>query len=98
MKNGHLHFVYIYTREAVQRFATDEQLQAGTRKIVINGQVDGRGSGRLSFTVDDRSVGSLVLPKMWRVEALNAGIRCAENCGAQISFSYAGSSPFEGTF
>ena len=98
MQNGHLYFVYIYTREAVQRFATDDQLQAGTRKIVINGQVDGRGSGRLSFTVDDRSVGSLVLPKMWRVEALNAGIRCAENCGAPISFAYAGSSPFEGTF
>jgi arylsulfatase len=98
MSDGYLHFVYVYTRAAIHRFRTNQRLQAGARELSVNGKVNGEGAGVLTFTIDGREVGKLPLPSMWKVEALNAGIRCAENRGAPISFDYTGSNPFEGSF
>lgn len=47
--------------------------------------------------IDGQEVVSKRFPKMWKVEALNAGIRCGQNNGAPISFDYDGSFKFSGT-
>jgi arylsulfatase len=98
MSEGHLHFVYVYTRGRVHRFSTRERLESGQRRIEVDGSVNGEGTGELMFSIDGRRVGGLSLPSMWKVEALNAGIRCAENRGAPISFDYRGTYPFQGSF
>ena len=67
----------------------------GTREIRLVGKTSGQGSANVILYFDDTTAGSIQLPKMWKVEALNAGIRCGENTGAPISFDYEGSFRFD---
>ena len=95
MRDGSVHFVYVYTREAMTRLKSTHPVPAGTREIRLLGKSNGQGSAKLTLYFDDTPAGSIQLPKMWKVEALNAGIRCGENSGAPISFDYAGRFPFD---
>lgn len=91
--NGYLHFVYVHTREEVYRFRSESPIPDATRTVLVDGQVSGRGNGAVTLYAGGEKLGDLRLPKMWKVEALNAGVRCGENRGAPISFGYAGSFP-----
>lgn len=95
IQNGVLHFVYVFTRESVYRFSAPLTSPEQIKTIVVSGEVSGQGEGEFTFSTDIEALGSLTLPNMWKVEALNAGIRCAENKGAPISFAYTG--PFSMT-
>jgi len=96
VKDGFVHFVYVYTREQIFRMKSREKLKAGEHKIQLKGKVSGQGSADVSMFVNGKIVASQNFPKMWNVEALNAGIRCGENKGAPISFDYEYSFPFRG--
>jgi len=96
LKDGFIHFVYVYTREQIFRMKSSQSLKAGEHKIQLIGKVSGQGSADISMMINGKTVASQNFPKMWKVEALNAGIRCAENKGAPISFDYDGSFPFKG--
>ena len=95
MKNGYLHFVYLYTREDRYALRSTKRIRAGRAKVGIKGTVNGLGAGRVDMVLDGQSIGRMELPKMWKVEALNAGIRCGENRGAPISFDYKGAFAFD---
>jgi arylsulfatase len=88
VKDGYLEFVYIYTRENIYRMRSPSPVPSGAQVLGLNGNVTGAGVGTLSMTIDGSAVIQMDLPKMWKVEALNAGIRCGENRGAPISFAY----------
>lgn len=88
MRDGYLEFVYVYTRGNIQRVKSKVKITAGNHVLELRGTVTGKGAGRIDMLVDGKTVGQLNLPKMWKVEALNAGIRCGENQGAPISFDY----------
>ncbi len=96
LKDGFVHFVYVYTREQIFRMSSSQKLKAGEHKIQLIGKVSGQGSANISMVINGEKIVSRNFPKMWKVEALNAGIRCAENKGAPISFDYDGSFPFDG--
>jgi arylsulfatase len=97
MRDGYLEFVYVYTRENVFTLKSNTRIDTGQHIIGLSGKVTGKGSGQINMMFDGRSVASRALPNMWKVEALNAGIRCGENRGAPISFAYAGSNKFNQT-
>lgn len=96
VKDGFVHFVYVYTREQIFRMKSSQRLKAGEHKVQLIGKVSGQGSADISMMINGKKAASRNFPKMWKVEALNAGIRCAENKGAPISFDYEGSFPFSG--
>jgi len=96
LKDGYINFVYVYTREKIFRMKSKRKLTQGNHKIHFIGKVSGQGSAKVSMMVNGEIITSLNLTKMWKVEALNAGIRCAENMGAPISFDYIGSFPLTG--
>ena len=96
LKDGFVHFVYVYTREQIFRIKSNQKLKAGEHKIQLVGKVSGHGSADITMTINGKKMASNNFPKMWKVEALNAGIRCGENKGAPISFDYDGSFPFNG--
>lgn len=95
VREGIVHFVYVYTREVVKRMTGARPLPSGTHEIRLVGKTSGQGSADVFLYFDDASAGSLQLTKMWKVEALNAGIRCGENKGAPISFDYEGYFAFD---
>jgi len=88
MRDGFLEFVYVYTRENIRRLKSRVKITVGEHVLGLKGRVTGKGASDIEMTVDGKTVGQLKLPNMWKVEALNAGIRCGENRGAPISFDY----------
>ncbi len=91
LKNGFLHFVYVYTRENVFRLRSSRPIASNDTEIVLRGVSLGPATKQISMLIDQSEVGNAKLAEMWKVEALNAGIRCGENKGAPISFDYSGS-------
>ncbi|MEP4051296.1 MAG: arylsulfatase [Litorimonas sp.] len=96
LKDGFVHFVYVYTREQIFRMKSFQKLKVGEHKIQLIGKVSGQGGADISMMINGKKTASRNFPKMWKVEALNAGIRCGENKGAPISFDYEGSFLFSG--
>lgn len=95
MKNGYLHFVYVFTREQITLLVSRSPVLTGKHVIGLRGRSTGVGSSAVDLIVDGQVVNSAVLSEMWKVEALNAGVRCGENRGAPISFRYVGSNKFD---
>lgn len=95
MEDGFLNFTYVFTRYAVRTLKSKFRVGAGSHVLQLTGKVTGKGVGQVEMKIDGQSAGSLKLPGMWKVEALNAGIRSGENRGAPISFAYVGASPFD---
>lgn len=96
MRNGHLIFTYVYTRADIHSVVSRKPVPVNTRSLSIIGRVSGNGSATLELRADGAVVGALDLPNMWKVEALNAGVRCGENRGAPISYAYSGTGQFSG--
>ena len=95
LEDGYLNFIYVFTRETIFKARSTRRLKAGENEIKVVGVNSGGTSKTLSFTINGQSAGGGKLDQMWKVEALNAGIRCGENKGAPISFDYVGSNPCE---
>jgi arylsulfatase len=95
MQDGYLIFTYVHTRDAVRTLKSAFRAGSGSQILELVGKVTGKGAGQVKMKIDGRSAGSLQLPGMWKVEALNAGIRCGKNRGAPISFAYEGANPFD---
>jgi len=96
VKDGFVHFVYVYTREQIFRMSSSASLTPGDNLIQLRGKVSGKGSADIDLLINGQRTASKSFPKMWKVEALNAGIRCGKNKGAPISFDYLGEFPFSG--
>lgn len=96
IKDGYPEFAYIYTRGQKFRMRSNKRLDAKSKRISLVGKVSS-GSGRVQMKINDQIVGSMNLEHMWKVEALNAGIRCGQNRGAPISYAYSGDGNFNQT-
>lgn len=94
MRDGFLHFTYVFTRDQVYSIQSTVKARAGKQVLSLHGKTTGKGAGQVQMLIDGTQVGQLKLPGMWKVEALNAGIRCGENRGAPISYQYAGANKF----
>ena len=94
VKDGYAHFVYIYTREQIYRMQSPVPLPKGECSLQLSGRVSGTGSADITMQVNGVPVAKKSFPQMWKVEALNAGIRCGRNQGAPISFDYQGDFAF----
>lgn len=93
VKEGYPEFTYIYTREQKLTLRSSKPLSRQSHTVSLSGKVR-KGSGRVEMRINGVNVGSLDLPQMWKVEALNAGVRCGENRGAPISYAYSGDGVF----
>lgn len=93
IENGYPVFTYIFTREQRFTMRSTKPLNAKSRDLRLIGKMS-NGKGRIQMEIDGVEAGTLTLPKMWKIEALNAGIRCGENRGAPISGAYSGSNIF----
>lgn len=96
IENDVAHFVYVYTRDQIFKMSAPINLGEGDHVLSLKGKVSGKGSANIQMLADGKVIKAQEFPKMWKVEALNAGIRCGENKGAPISFAYDGSFPFTG--
>lgn len=96
MEDGYLIFTYVYTRGDVRTVKSSRHIPAGQQTFGLRGAVSGAGAGSVALTHGGKTIGRLDLPGMWKVEALNAGIRCGENRGAPISRRYGGMGEFTG--
>jgi len=88
IKNGYLHFVYVYTRDTVYAYKSEYRLASGDRQLIINIKKTGEASGIAKFFLGEDSLGSLELPKLWPIYTPNSGVRCGENRHAPISRAY----------
>ena len=95
MQDGYLHFVYVFTREQKAQLISKSRIPTGNHVIGLRGKSSGTGRSVIDLMVDGRALNSTVIDNMWKVEALNAGVRCGENRGAPISFAYSGSFKFD---
>ncbi len=93
VEDGYPVFTYVYTREQRYSVRSKQRLKAGAKALRLVGDVEG-GSGQIHMMIDNIKTATLKLPNMWKVEALNAGIRCGENRGAPISYAYSGANVF----
>lgn len=92
---GVLTFTYVYTRLAVTRLKASRPLPSGVHQLRLTGQHGPLGTIVTMF--DGQTVlARTTIPEMWKIEALNAGVRAGMNRGAPIGFGYEGSNVFEG--
>lgn len=96
LEDGYAVFTYVFTRDNVYTVRSSKRLGPKTKNLTLTGKVTGKGSGEVHMSIDGKAAGRLSLPSMWKVEALNAGIRCGENKGAPISFDYDGTGLLQG--
>ncbi|MEM1439180.1 MAG: arylsulfatase [Pseudomonadota bacterium] len=97
LKNGYVHFAYVYTRNAVYRGRSRARVPAGDHELGLRIRKTGAESGVVTLTIDGEAVGDVVLERMWPIYAANAGIRCGENHHAPVSRDYTPPFEFEGT-
>ena len=95
LEDGFLNFVYVFTREQVFRARSSHRISAGDNEVRLVGKGHSGSAKTVSFFINGKTAGKGKLEHMWKVEALNAGIRCGENKGAPVSFDYKGSFPVE---
>ena len=94
LQNGAAHFVYVFTRERVFKLSSPVRMSPGENILSLKGKVSGNGSADIKMLLNGQTIARKNFPDMWKVEALNAGIRCGENKGAPISFAYDGTFRF----
>ena len=94
MREGHLEFIYIYTRNQVHRLRSEKAVSFGRHLLSLRGYKTGKKSGRVKMLVDGEPSGEMTIPKMWEIKSLNAGVRCGANRGAPVSHTYSGSFGF----
>ncbi|MDJ0938727.1 MAG: sulfatase-like hydrolase/transferase [Woeseiaceae bacterium] len=96
LKDGHVHFGYVFTRNAVYTVRSDEPVPSDTRTLGVEIRKTGESSGMLTLTADGTAVAELELPSMWPIYAANAGIRCGENRHAPVTRDYEQPFVFDG--
>lgn len=88
MQDGHLVFVYVYTRFQRYTLKSPKRVKPGKSVLGLQFTKTGTSSADVFMLVNDAKVASIHLPKMWQVFAPNSGIRCGENRHAPISRDY----------
>ncbi len=88
MLDGHLHFVYVYTRNEVYRVRSDNPVPAGEHELRLRIRKTSESRGVVSLLVGDATYAELELGTMWPIYAANAGVRCGENRHAPVSRDY----------
>ena len=97
MKDGYIHFVYLYTRFKKYSMKSRQRVSAGKHTLGIDIKKTGDVSAEVSMTVNSKIVANTKFPKMWQIFSPNSGIRCGENRHAPISRAYKPPFVFEQT-
>ena len=87
IKDGHLVFVYVYTRSERYRLQSSSRVRNDISTLGLSLKIEGDGA-TLTMTADSKELGRLIIPKMWQVYAPNSGMRCGENQHSPISREY----------
>jgi arylsulfatase len=97
VKDGRVHFEYVYTIGERRSMVSSEALSAGAVEVRYGFEKTGRhqGIGRLYF--GEREVARLELPKTWPLVGLTGGLRCGRDGGAPVSEAYAPPYAFTGS-
>ncbi|MXW73684.1 MAG: arylsulfatase [Chromatiales bacterium] len=88
MRDGYVHFVYVYTRNAIYRARSQRRVAKGEHVLGVRIVKTGASQGRCTLLLDDDSIGELALDEMWPIYFANSGLRCGENRHAPISREY----------
>ena len=92
VQKGYLHIVYVYTRDTVYSFKSSRKIPLGEHRLTVEINKTGTDSAVAKVALGSKSLGVMVLPKLWPIYTPNSGIRCGENRHAPISRVYR--SPF----
>jgi len=95
--DGYPTYVYAYSRSSHQVLKAADKVRAGVNALTIDFHLTGMLQGEATMTLNGKQVGSIKVPKMWRLYAAGAGVRCGHNPSAPISRLYTGDGTFEGT-
>ena len=97
LHEGVLTYVYAFSRSQHFVARADHALGPGQHSISAEFQLTGSLNGVVTLWVDGRKSAEVRVPRMWRLYATAAGVRCGENPTAPISRLYQGSGRFPGT-
>ncbi|MEM7569766.1 MAG: arylsulfatase [Pseudomonadota bacterium] len=96
LQNGRPIYVYAYSRDDHFVLRSDAKVQPGRNSLTLDFRLTGTLQGRAQLSLNGQDVGSIAVPKMWRLYATGAGVRCGHNPNAPISRLYDGAGDFEG--
>ena len=88
IKDGQLHFVYIYVRETHYTFVSPEKIPAGDQTITISLTKTKNKGSLAEFSLNGQVMGQLHIENMWVLGALNSGLRCGHNPHSPVSRAY----------
>jgi len=94
-RDGYLIFVYVYTRFERHRLVSPTRVDKGVLRLGLSFTKTGEDSAAVAMQLDDETVASTELPRMWQIFSPNSGIRCGENRHAPVSREYEGPFVFD---
>ncbi len=98
LRNGYLHFDYVYTRTVIHRVRSRRRLTPADRMLgfTLDQVASAQPGWQLELFANEESLGTLLLPAMWQFYSPNSGVRCGENTQSPIGRGYSAPFVFEG--
>lgn len=96
LKNGRPYYVYAYARDMHFPIRSNVRIKPGVNRLQLDCTLTGPLRARATLSLNGAPVGTASIPKMWRLYAASAGVRCGHNKMAPISRLYEGCGSFEG--
>jgi hypothetical protein len=84
LQNGHLHIVYVYTRDTIYTFKSGRKLPQGEHKLRIEINKTGGDSAIANVSIGDQSFGIMELPKFWPIYTPNQELGVVKTAMRQI--------------
>ncbi|MGD1956683.1 MAG: arylsulfatase [Sphingomonadales bacterium] len=89
-------YVYAYSRDTHHVLRSSAKVRVGRNALALDYRLKGPLQGSAAMTLNGEGVGMVRIPKMWRLYAASAGVRCGHNPTAPVSRFYEGDGVFEG--
>lgn len=94
--NGQPTYVYAYSRSQHHTLRADQHILPGRNVLTLDFKLTGQRAGQAQMLLNGVAVGATHIPKMWRLYAAGAGVRCGHNPFAPVSRLFEGDGKFTG--
>lgn len=97
VKDGRAVYEYVYSQRVRHVIRSEAPLEAGRTVLRYEFTRTAPRRGRGTLHINDRSVGTIEVPKTWPIHATTGGVRCGQDGGAAVSDAYTCPFAFTGT-
>jgi len=88
MLDGFLTFTYVYVRKDHVTVRSKMRVPPGKHRLGVSIRKITPRSASIKLSLDDKTIATGELPRMWEIYTPNSGLRCGENQHAPISRDY----------